>query len=186
MSWATDPPAGTAMPVTTLGPNPIIRARSETGPAGDPLEEVAAVHRGHHALVGADHLDRGAGDRGALLAFDHPADDAADALRREDGGDAARENEQQAEPERSIEWSSWQGVGVSHEGRAVPCRLGHGNATGPSRALAGRCRALPVTRLLQSNACFVTEAGLLRRVRRTWGDTFGTKGRTCVRWLAGS
>ena len=36
MSCATDPPSRTTMPVTTLGPNPIIRARRDTGPAGRP------------------------------------------------------------------------------------------------------------------------------------------------------
>ena len=33
-SWETVPPSGTTTPVTVLGPNPIIRTRTEVGPAG--------------------------------------------------------------------------------------------------------------------------------------------------------
>ena len=37
MSWLAVPSAGTTTPVTILGPNPIMRTRIDTGPAGTPV-----------------------------------------------------------------------------------------------------------------------------------------------------
>ena len=117
------PPSGTTIPVTTLGPNPIIRTRMDTGPAGTPLEDVAAVDA---PSPRSDRLPTTStvapGDGRALLAFHHPADDPAGAL----GGQ--RESPQERRWQRS----------KSRVERTVSCGHGSGEGVGWRVVAAGR------------------------------------------------